>query len=42
VFIDLVVLTGVEVVRGDDGGLQMVKHKSKRYSSEETTFYGLL
>lgn len=38
---DLTVLTGVEVVRSDDG-LQMINHKSKRYSSKDTTFHCLL
>lgn len=38
---DLTVLTGVELLRGDDG-LQMIKHKSKRYTSQDTPFHCLL
>lgn len=37
---DLVVLSGVEVVRGggsDGGGLRMVKHKSRRYNYNNST-----
>ena len=38
---ELIVLTGVEVVR-DHNGLQMIKHKSKRYRFPNITLHCVL